>query len=232
MARTRITRGDPTEQPRAAWREGWRCRLWLLATLGAVGCLAEEPPHDPEAFPSAGLYTPGSDLGSSDAPRPDPCDGLETPPGDAGMATTGTLTLEYTTRSVDGRYAPQNGTAAWIETVDERYVATIELAAELRMPQQWLEHACSDRLGPDVVTMATLPNHETPHMAIWRGFDLDERLVEDGAYVLFIEVTESDREPSQRTGWQFQKGPRPYSLPLPAGREGALESVSIDWRPE
>ncbi len=212
----------------------------LLCLLLACGCL-EEPRVRQSAYPSAGLYTPGNRLGASDpSDTPNPAAGLgdrcvSLPGGaDAGAATAGTLTLEYTTRSLEGRYAPKNCTAAWIETLDGAYVATIEIGAALRRPGlvYWQDHACVEKTGPDVVTSATLADHERPHTAFWKGFDLDELAVPDGTYVLQIEVTESDKEPGEISTFEIDKGPESYSMSLPVDVDGPLVDVSVSWMPE
>lgn len=214
------------------------CALVLAACAcaGTSGCDVESDPVEPSAFPTAGLYTPGSPLGASD-PTDIPVEGAglgercnSLPPA-AGMPTKGVLELRYTTQSLDGRYAPRNCTAAWIETATGAYVATIELGAALRKPGlvYFQDHACTAKLGPDVVTSATLADHEKPHMAKWESLDFEEKLVADGPYKLFIEVTESDKEPGELTEFTFDKGPTPFELEAPVDFEGPLAQVTLKW---
>jgi len=212
-----------------------------LAVAAAVGCQLDDPHEKPTAHPAAGLYTPGNRLGASDptdTPSPgmglgDRCVALGFDP-DSIVATPGELTLEYTTRSLDGRYAPKNCTAAWIETEDGRYVATIEVRAALRRPGLWYwqDHACTDKTGPDVMTSATLADHERPHAALWKGLDFEGMPVPDGNYVLYVEVTESDKEPGEFASWMFVKGPAATGGPMPVDFEGPLVSASAVWAPE
>lgn len=201
-------------------------------------CTSDDQKAQPAAYPSAGLYTPGNVLGASD-----PTDSLTRGMGlsnrcvsfvtgvDAGIATAGTLRVEYTTRTADGRFAPKNCTAAWIETADGRYVATIEIGAALRKPglMYWQDHACTEKPGPDVITTATLPDHIKPHKPIWKGLDLDKLPAPDGSYRLFIEVAESDKEPGEYATFDFVKGPIAFSGDVPVAAEGLLERVSIAW---
>jgi hypothetical protein len=211
---------------------------WLLA---ASGCALEAPDRGQQSFPSAGLYTPGSTLGASDpTDTPQPGAGLgnrcvSLPPfdPDAGVATEGTFELEYTTMTLMGRYWPRNCTAVWIETPAGQYVATIELTARLRRPGlvYWQDHACTEKLGPDAVTSATLPNHDKPHMAMWSGRDFEEKPVADGMYKLFIEVTETDKDPGEFATFDFMKGPAPYEMDLAVPAEGPITSVKIAWKP-
>lgn len=211
-----------------------------LVVVAFAGCEPEEPRRDQTLYPVAGLYTPGSLLGASDptdTPTPgaglgDRCVPLGNAP-DASAATTGMLTLRYRTRSLDGRYAPKNCTATWIETADGRYVATLEVTAALRRPGlvYWQDHACPEKLGPDVVTSATLPDHEQEHLAAWNGFDLDGQLVPDGSYVLFVEVTESDKEPGELSSFEFVKGPMGSSGAQAVDAEGPLLELWLEWAP-
>jgi hypothetical protein len=213
------------------------CAAGLLAL---AACDAEAPARQQTLYPTAGLYTPGSLLGASDpSDTPTPgaglgnrCVALGTPEGVA--ATTGKLTVRYKTRSLDGRYAPKNCTATWIETADERYVATIEVTAALRRPGlvYWQDHACPEKTGPDVVTSATLTDHEKEHVATWNGLDLDGKPVLDGDYVLYVEVTESDKEPGELTSFPFTRGPLPFAGPQAVDVEGPILELSLEWVPE
>jgi hypothetical protein len=163
--------------------------------LALNGCGIETAESVPSAFPSAGLYTPGNTLGASD-PSDVPMEGaglgdrcIALPPADTGTApTAGTLKVEYETQSLLGRYAPKNCTAVWIENTQAQYVATLEIGAGLRRPGlvYFQDHACTEKPGPDVVTSATLPDHEAPHMATWSGVDFEGKPAADGPYKLFI----------------------------------------------
>lgn len=223
-----------------------RSRIALGALVGlahaGAGCAVESPKVNASAYPSAGLYTPGSTLGASDPtdiPTPgmglgDRCVPFATAmAGDGGGATEGKLTVTYQSKSLGGRYAPKNCTAVWIESPDGRYVATIEVGALLRKPGlvYWQDHACVEKTGPDVVTSATLSDHMKTHMLIWKGLDLEGNLVPDGPYKLQIEVTESDKEPGELQTFDFTKGPAPFGGDVPVSFEGALESASITWEP-
>jgi hypothetical protein len=143
----------------------------------------------------------------------------------------GTLRVDYTTQTQHGRYAPKNCEAAWIETSNGQYVATLEVRAALRRPGlvYWQDHACTEKLGPDVVTSATLPDHKKPHAIMWSGVDLGSNPVPDGTYKLFIEVTESDKEPGEVTTFDFDKGPTSTSVEAPVAFDGPLLQVTIAW---
>ena len=70
------------------------------------------------------------------------------------------------------------------------------------------------------------------HTLVWKGFDLDEKPVPDGTYKLFIEVTETDKEPGEFATFEFDKGPVASGGVVPVDFEGPLESLSIRWEPE
>ena len=220
---------------------GWRRWVLLLCSglLPVVcACGIEQPQAEQTAYPISGLYTPGNRLGASD-PTDTPMglgDRCKSFPklaeGEAG--TEGMLTVQYATRTVDGRYAPKNCTAAWIETPDGRYVATIEIRAALHRDGlvYWQEHACTEKLGPDVVSTATLADHERMHMVGWKGLDLDGMPVPDGPYTLYIEVTESDKEVGEVATFEVTKGPEAFDIDAPVDFEGLLEAVQLTWEPE
>jgi hypothetical protein len=151
--------------------------------------------------------------------------------GATSTGTTGILRVEYRTQSLAGRYAPKNCSAVWIETSDGRYVATLELAAGLRRPGlvYFQDHACVEKLGPDVVTSATKADHTKAHRAMWSGGDAAGVPAADGAYKLFIEVTESDKEPGELSTFDFQKGPMPFAMEAPVAPEGPLQQVTMSW---
>jgi len=206
------------------------------ALWAAAGCAVEQAPIESSAYPTAGLYTPGSVLGASDPTDVMPpasaglgnrCVSL----GAAGASTAGVLRVEYRTQSLAGRYKPKNCSAVWIETADGRYVATLELGAGLRRPGlvYFQDHACVEKLGPDVMTSATKPDHTRPHAVMWSGVDFEGRPAADGAYKLLIEVTESDKEPGELSAFDFQKGPMAFSSEAPVAVDGPLLQVTISW---
>lgn len=217
------------------WR--WLACGGALTLLGfGVGCDESSPRAGRVAYPNAGLFTPGSLLGASDpTDQPDPTAGLGDrcvqPPSqvDAGLPTFGTLTVAYRTQSLDGRYAPKNCTVVWIETDAGDYVTTLELNARLRVPGlvYFDQRGCLAKLGPDVITGATLRDHETNHELSWEGTDFAGDPVPDGTYRLMIEVTETDKEPGELYEFPFEKSPEPYDTDL--GVDRALQSLSLSW---
>jgi hypothetical protein len=215
----------------------WIAAGALLALLASAGCAMEQGAVESSAYPAAGLYTPGSALGASD-----PTDVMAPTTGGLGNrcaalaaagGTAGKLTVQYRTQSLAGRYAPKNCSAVWIETADGRYVATLELSAALRRPGlvYFQDHACVEKLGPDVMTSATKPDHNKAHMALWNGVDFEGKPAADGGYKLFIEVTESDKEPGELSSFDFQKGAMGFATEAPVAPEGPLQQVTLTWEP-
>jgi hypothetical protein len=142
----------------------------------------------------------------------------------------GSLKVTYKTLSLEGLYAPRNCTAVWIETVDGKYVATLEIRAGLREYAlvYWQEHACTEESGPDVYTTATIRDHDDVHDKVsWSGVDFEGFPVPDGP---FIEVTETDIEPGEYEEFDFVKGPA-SSVDAPVAGI-ALDSVKIEWIPD
>jgi hypothetical protein len=216
----------------------------LVIALGLVAASCSEHERvSSSTYPSAGLYTPGSTLGASD-PTDVPTEGSglgnrcvslpNSAAADAGpIGAEGTLAIQYKTRTYyEGNYAPKNCSAVWIETAAGAYVATLELTATaLRRPAlvYWQDHACTEKLGPDVTTSATLRNHDKEHELEWTGVDFEGKAVPDGMYKLFIEITETDLEPGEVNEFDFMKGPMPFVMALPTALEGPLMEGSVTW---
>lgn len=210
--------------------------------LGSVVSCSEHERVEASSYPSAGLYTPGSTLRASDptdVPMPgaglgNRCVSLPAVPGavDGGaVGSSGSLAIEYSTQTYEGRYAPKNCTAVWIETTAGAYVATLEVTAALHRAGlvYWQDHGCIEKLGPDAVTSETLRTHEKLHELEWSGLDFEGKAVPDGTYKLFIEVTETDKEPGELNTFEITKGPMPYTMELPVALDGPLVSVIATW---
>lgn len=215
---------------------------WVLAIglwLPLSSCALQRADQERTPNPAAGLYTPGSTLGAvdpSDLVPPvgalgDRCS-LPAPPEEL-PATPGKLELQYMTQTIMGQYAPANATAVWIEDAQEQYIATLEVHARLRLPglRCFQMRACQEEPGPDVITGASLEDHEKPHDVTWRGTDYKGRPVPDGQYTLFIEITETDKADGDCLQFPLVKGVDPYSEDLLVDDGTALFSGSVAWMP-
>lgn len=214
--------------------------LLALAFACAAGCAEpEDPAYSAFAsrdFPKAGLFTPGSTIGYqaplaaagpdggmgglSDEELREIEDSIQVGlSGDRcvgsgdGEGTPGTLTVEFRTATYHGHYEPTNCGAVWIEDVSGQYIATPAIWAGIRMRNLfiWDARRCHQDV-PDVITSATLDDHNTPHTATWDGRDLDGKVVPDGTYVLNVEVTEDEFNYGRRVEVQFDKGTEPVTL--------------------
>jgi hypothetical protein len=155
------------------------------------------------------------------------------PHAGAGAQPAGELQVDYVTQSQHQRYAPRNCSAVWVETPGGEFVATLEIAAALHRAGlvYFQEHACVQAPGPDAVTSATMRDHTKPHKTTWSGVDFMGNPVADGHYVLFIEVTESDKEPGELTSFEFDKGV-PFMRDEAVADGGPLMSVKLAWTVE
>lgn len=238
-----------------------RGRAWLAGAAGALGllfftsagCGKSEHPRfgedDYAAYPSTGLFTPGSmlgfdpnslDAGTDGGDRPgseledaiDEASGqnrcIERPAG----GTAGTLMIEFQTESYDGFYAPENCGAVWIEDDEGQYVATPMIWAGLRTRNLfvWDARRCvADR--PDAIASATLSEHGKRHTASWDGKDHRGMVVPDGTYVLNIEVTEDEFDYGRRTQARFDKGGEPFELEPEDEAGDSVTNLKLSYTP-
>lgn len=222
----------------AEMRRALSCMLCagLLAS-----CVLERADQERTPNPAAGLYTPGSKLGAGDPTDLVPPLGalgdrcVRDEPSPLLPATEGELELNYQTQTVMAQYAPNNATAVWIEDAAGGYVATLEVNARLRLPglRCFQRRACQSSPGVDVVTSASLDDHMEPHEELtWSGKDFAGRTVADGDYILFIEVTETDKADGDCMEFPFFKGVDPYTQDLLVDDGTGVESGSLSWSPK
>jgi hypothetical protein len=150
--------------------------------------------------------------------------------GAAGGNTPGTVTVEFTTVSYDGEYAPLNYGAVWFEKASMGFVKTAKRwagAAHASDLVGWTKASggwgsvfggggnMADMM--DAMSSATLRTHQK-HTVMWNMKDAQKQLVPDGDYVAVLEVTESrarDRAgPLLRI--PFTKGPAAQMVDAPA----------------
>jgi hypothetical protein len=244
LAWRRLRRARQPGRMRSRTRaDDWRTRVVsLTALLAASGCDIDTTEGTRSSYSNTGLYTPGSTLGASD-PTDTPsaraglgnrCAALPPTPSEkqASPPTSGTLRVDYQTQTMRGRYAPRNCSAVWIETASGQYVATLEIAAALRRAAlvYFQDHACTEKQPADVVTSATRKDHTKPHMAMWSGADFEGKPAANGAYKLFIEVTESDKEPGILSAFDFVKGPTAFDIEAPVDVDSPLLHVGLAWK--
>jgi hypothetical protein len=147
------------------------------------------------------------------APTGDRCVGSSGDPGTPCM-----LTVMFKTTLIGEHWKPANVGAVWIEDAAGTYIKTIERWAAIRSRSlyQWADHACATAWPEmDAVSEATLPDHNTQHSDTWDGRDFNGKVVPDGAYKLFIEVTETETNYGPLGVVDFQKNGAPSTVQPP-----------------
>jgi hypothetical protein len=117
----------------------------------------------------------------------------------SSSASTGTgqptgmpkLTVDFTTVTFKGQYAPKNVGAVWITNDQDVFVKTLERWAVKRSKYLVKWKAASNANVVDAVTGATRSQHG-PHSLSWDGTDVSGDLVPDGTYRVYMEFTEKN----------------------------------------
>lgn len=141
-----------------------------------------------------------TDPGSSTATGNDPSTTTTTGSGATTATSTGTgtqptgmprLTVDFTTVTFKGQYAPKNVGAVWITNDQDVFVKTLERWAVKRSKYLVKWKAVSGGNTVDAVTGATRSSHG-PHSLTWDGTDVSGNLVPDGTYRVYMEFTEKN----------------------------------------
>jgi hypothetical protein len=157
-----------------------------------------------------------------------------------GGTAAGTLTVQFTTVTYGGEYAPLNYGAVWFEKADGTFIKTAkqwagalhatDLVAWTEASGGWSIFGGNAEDMMDAMSSATIRTHQM-HTVTWDMKDLDEQLVPDGPYVAVLEMSESrarDRMgPLLRI--PFTKGPSPQSA-SPQAQEG-FTGVMLSYEP-
>jgi hypothetical protein len=135
------------------------------------------------------------------------------------VRSPGSLSMTFTTKSLNGKWKPANVGAVWIADVQGRAVKTLEVWAAERLSSLpfYNQSACKNN-DMDVIARATLPDHAKPHQDTWNGKDFLGNIVPDGDYVITIEVADVENVTSPPTQFHFLKGAQPVSMSVPDGR--------------
>jgi hypothetical protein len=117
------------------------------------------------------------------------------------------LELDFTTVSLNGKYAPHNGGVAWVADAQGKWVHTFEFwigpfygalkAYFMAGGPNYVAIAPNLSLAPvppDVITSATLHTHKTHAGESWNLKDANGNEIPDGNYSIVIEVTEQNPE--------------------------------------
>jgi hypothetical protein len=198
----------------------------MAAAAGVAGTASAAPRAGATAMPSTG-GTAGAMATAT--PQAGAAGMAEQPPPAAKPMT---LTLEFTTKTQRGRYAPKNVGAAWVETTNGKWVHTLEYWAGKPNDAHLTRYnaaggpnyATSGELArvlglppyttkppADVVAGPTLDMHKTHTGSVWNFKDATGKDVADGMYRVVIELTEVDSAGKSQE-IPFVKGAMPVSL--------------------
>lgn len=146
--------------------------------------------------------------------------------------TPGTLTVNTTTSSTGGEYAPKNVVAIWVENSSGEFIKTLLAYGNNRRTHLNTWEASTTTAGSafnvtDAVSGATQPSHGT-RTCQWDGTDYNGTLVADGDYKLRMELTDKN-ETGNTASITFAKGSEPQNL-TPANTP-SFASITVNWVP-
>lgn len=152
--------------------------------------------------------------------------------GQISAQTTGTLSVEVTTSSTGGEYAPRNVLAIWVEDSSGDFVKTLLAYANNRRTHLNTWEASTTEAGSafnvtDAVSGATQSSHGT-RTAEWDGTNYSGTLVPDGEYRLRMELTDKN-ETGNTASFTFTKGTTAQDLT--PGNVPSFSSITISWDP-
>jgi hypothetical protein len=130
----------------------------------------------------------------------------------SGQPPTGMprLTVDFTTVTFKGEYAPRNVGAVWITDDQNVFVKTLEKWAVKRAKYLVKWKAATGGNTVDAVTGATRSKHAA-HSLAWDGTDVDGNLVPDGTYRVYMEFTEKNGA-GPSTSIEVVKGSSPVDI--------------------
>jgi hypothetical protein len=141
--------------------------------------------------------------------------------------TAGELTVDFTTVSFGGKYAPDNVVAVWITDDQGAFVKTLGVFATKRAKYlvTWLADSGGNTV--DAVTGATFAAHG-PRSVKWDSTGTDGKLVPDGSYRAHMEFTEQNKL-GKVTFVPFTKGPLPTLVSPPD--EPYFKDIHVGYAP-
>lgn len=108
-------------------------------------------------------------------------------------AAESSLTINFTTGSYYGRFAPRHCIAVWVTDENGNYVKTLQLNGRVpryrNMLASWIK--ASDWDSTDAVTSASINSHRA-HTTTWDLTDVQGTRVSNGTYKVWIEQTEDN----------------------------------------
>ena len=201
-----VSGGDPSYWDRSRDPGGQKSGgIQPVGTGGTAGAGAS--PGSGGASPAGG--TAGADGGVGEGGP-----GGESGAGGNGDGTPCTLSFHFTTVTSNGRFSPRNVGAVWVMSLENRFVKTLELWAEIRANHlvNWQQQTGAHAI--DAVTGATASAHRA-HEARWDCRDVNGNFVSNGSYKLFVEFTEDN------SALFFNPQPKLFSLDFSKGSDPA-----------
>lgn len=146
--------------------------------------------------------------------------------------TTGTLSVQVTTSSTGGDYAPRNVLAIWVEDNSGAFVKTLLAYANARKTHLNTWEASTTNAGSafdvtDAISGATQSDHGV-RTAQWNGTSYTGTVVPDGEYHLRMELTDKNAT-GNIASFTFTKGATAQTL-TPANVP-SFSSISLVWTP-
>ena len=146
--------------------------------------------------------------------------------------TSGTLTFSVTTVNYQAQYSPKHILAIWIEDGSGNWVKTREFRSQNPVYKNYLTNFKSATNNSfnvvDATTGATLNSHIT-HTIDWDGTDVNETLVADGDYSVFVEFTSANAT-GKLYSINFVKGPNAQTLS--PSNQSYFQNISLIWTPD
>jgi hypothetical protein len=109
----------------------------------------------------------------------------------AAVQAQAKVTVNVTTKTYSGKYAPKNSAMMWIQTPapENKFIKTIKKFAAVRIQYCTAWNAVS-KGDVDGLTGATRSNHTAPIQGVWDLTGQDDQKVPNGTYEVCVEFTE------------------------------------------
>jgi hypothetical protein len=150
------------------------------------------------------------------------------PTTNVGKKTNGDLSVSIVTSTANGKYAPRNVTAIWIEDNSGTFVKTLLVNAQKRMKYltNWLSNTPEGNTV-DAITGATSTTFGTL-ACTWNGRDTLGIPVSDGTYRICVELADANYI-ENFAYFTFTKG---ISLDIQTPEnKPSFSDISIKWTP-
>jgi len=142
--------------------------------------------------------------------------------------TTGLLTVNLSTTTYNGSYAPKHVLAIWVTNTSGAFVKSLMVYANARKSDltNWLSATAAGNTT-DATTGATLSSHGI-RACTWDGTNVSKTVVANGTYNLCVEYTESNGTGKLAT-FTFTKGTA--TDVEPAATKSGVSLSTLTWTP-